>query len=109
MSSSVIILAGSDYHDHGVGYLKESASGDLVFTRDSRLADKKDRQLRIRVETKGEVTSSFVGPKDYTNKGLLDAEIELFKARDSLFDEELYHEVDSCGFRLISSLLKRRE
>lgn len=102
MPFSVVIVAGSDYHDPGVGYLKESPSGELVFTRDSRFADKKDRILRVRVESKDGVTSSFAGPKDYTNKGLLEAEIELFKARDSLFDEELYHEV--CPFSSLAHI-----
>jgi len=90
-------VAGSDFHDPGVGYLKESASGELIFIRDSRFADKKDRTLRIRMETKDGVTTSFAGPKDYSNKGLSQVEIQLFKARDSLFDEELYHEVQSLN------------
>lgn len=85
--------AGSDFHDPGIGYLKESASGELVFTRESRFADKVDRMLRIRVETKDGVTSSFAGPRDLTGRGLTDVEIELTRARDALFDEELYHEV----------------
>lgn len=76
-----------------MGYLKESASGEVVFIRDPRLADKKGRVLRIRVETQNGTTSSFAGPKDYSNMDLSDVEIELHKARDSLFDEELYHEV----------------
>ena len=65
----------------------------MIFTRDSRFADKKESMLRIRVESADGVTSSFGGPKDLTGKGLLEAEMDLFKARDSLFDEELYHEV----------------
>src|SRR2546423_536400 len=86
-------LAGSDFYDPGVGYLKESASGELVFTREPRFADKVDRVLRIRVETMDGVTSSFAGPRDLTDRGLTDVEIELTRARDALFDEELYHEV----------------
>ena len=95
---SGVMLAGSDFHDPGVGYLKESASGDLVFIKDVRFADKKDRTLRVRVETKDGITSSFSGPKDYKSEDLLEAEIDLFKARDSLFDEELYHEVENMLF-----------
>ena len=37
--------------------------------------------------------SSFAGPKNLTGQGLWEAEVDLFKDRDSLFDEELYHEV----------------
>jgi hypothetical protein len=92
-SGLVLRIAGSDYHDPGIGYLKESASGDLVFTREPRFADKTDRMLRIRIETKDGITSSFTGPKDFTGSGLSDIEIELTKARDAVFDEELYHEV----------------
>jgi Subunit 17 of Mediator complex len=88
-----LIVAGSDYQDPGIGYLKESASGDLLFERDSKFADKKDRVLRIRLVSEGGVESSFAGPRDYSGRGLSDTEVELFKARDSLFDEELYHEV----------------
>ena len=86
-------VAGSDFHDPGVGYLKESASGDLVFSRDSRFADKKYKTLRVRIESKDGTASSFSGPKDYSHKELSEIEIELYKARDALFDEELYHEV----------------
>ena len=88
-----LIIAGSDYHDPGMGYLKESASGDLLFERDSKFADKKDRALRIRLISEGGVESSFAGPRSYSGRGLSDTEVELFEARDSLFDEELYHEV----------------
>jgi Subunit 17 of Mediator complex len=49
--------------------------------------------LRIRVENKDGITSSFSGQNDYSDRGLSEVEIELYKARDSLFDEELYHEV----------------
>lgn len=88
------MVAGSDYHDPGIGYLKESASGDLVFTKEPRFADKVDRMLRVRIEAKdGTSTSSFSGPRDFTGSGLSDIEIELTKARDAVFDEELYHEV----------------
>jgi hypothetical protein len=73
--------------------LQESRSGELVFFRDPRFADKKERVLRIRVETKDGFTSSFSGLKDYTNSGLTEVEVQLAKARDFLFDEELYHEV----------------
>ena len=107
MFTSPLTTAGSDYQDPGIGYLKESTSGDLVFTRDSKFADKKHKILRIRVEKDGVVTSSFTGAKDYTDKSRLDAEIELFKARDSLFDEELYHEVPICCFSLMASSLKK--
>ena len=92
-SGLVLRVAGSDYHDPGIGYLKESASGDLVFTREPRFADKTDRMLRIRIETKDGIMSSFTGPKDFTGSGLSEIEIELTKARDAVFDEELYHEV----------------
>ena len=88
-----LLVAGSDFHDPGVGYLKESASGDLVFNRDSRFADKKYKTLRVRIESKDGMASSFSGPKDYSERGLSEIEIELHKARDALFDEELYHEV----------------
>jgi hypothetical protein len=73
--------------------LKESASGGLIFTREPRFADKVDRMLRIRIETKDGVTSSFVGPRDLTGRDLTEVEMELTTARDALFDEELYHEV----------------
>jgi len=89
----IFCVAGSDFHDPGVGYLKESASGDLVFNRDSRFADKKHKTLQVRIESKEGVSSSFSGSKDYSDKGLSEIEIELYKARDALFDEELYHEV----------------
>ena len=91
---SLLSIAGSDYHDPGVGYLKESASGDLIFTREPRFADKPDRMLRIRIQTKdGTTTSSFTGPRDFSGKDLSEVEIELTRARDALFDEELYHEL----------------
>ena len=92
-----LTLAGSDFYDPGVGYLKESASGELVFTREPRFVDKVDRVLRIRVETKDGITSSFAGPRDLTGRGLTDVEMELTRARDALFDEELYHEVNSAA------------
>jgi Subunit 17 of Mediator complex len=65
----------------------------LIFTRDPRFADKKEKTLRIRVQAQQGTTSSFAGPRDCTKNGLSEIEIELYKARDSLFDEELYHEV----------------
>ena len=89
-----------------MGYLKESASGDLIFTRDPRFADKKEKVLRIRVETEEGIVSSFAGPKDYTNNDLSEVEIELCKARDSLFDEELYHEVRKIIFSTNMKLTK---
>jgi hypothetical protein len=73
--------------------LKESFSGELVFSRDPRFADKKERMLRIRIEDKDGTTTSFAGPKDYSQSDLTDVEVQLTKARDFLFDEELYHEV----------------
>ena len=51
--------------------------------------------VRVRVETKDGVTSSFGGQRDYSGRGLSEVEIELHKARDALFDEELYHEASS--------------
>ena len=89
----LLIAAGSDYHDPGVGFLKELKSGELVFSKEPRFADKKDRVLRIRVETKGGIETSYAGPRDFTDNGFSDVEVELIKARDSLFDEELYHEL----------------
>ena len=83
-------LAGSDYPDQGVGYLKESPSGPLIFSKDTQ---KQDRKLRIQVMTKDQLSSSCCTRRDYTDKGLSEVEIELWKARDALFDEELYHEV----------------
>jgi hypothetical protein len=81
-----------------------------VFSRDPRFADKKERVLRIRIEDKdGCITTSFAGPKDYSQSGLTDVEVQLMKARDFLFDEELYHEVQRYDCRLTSSSLKRRE
>jgi hypothetical protein len=65
--------------------------------------------LRIRVESANGITSSFAGPKDLTGKGLLEAEMELFKARDSLFDEELYHEVRNLWSWLMYSSRKKHE
>ena len=88
-------LAGSDFYDPGVGYLKESASGDLVFNKDSRFADTNYKILRVRIGSKNGIASSFSGSKDYWDKELLDVEIELYKAKDALFDEELYHEACS--------------
>jgi hypothetical protein len=73
--------------------LKESESGDLIFVRDSRFVDKKDRVLRIRIAAENGVSTSFTGPRDYSGRDLSDLEIELLKGRDALFDEELYHEV----------------
>ena len=67
--------------------------GDLVFTRDPKFAEKKDKMLRIRIEKKGDILSSFAGAKDLSGRGYSDVEVQLHKARDSLFDEELYHEV----------------
>lgn len=64
-----------------------------MFSRDPRFADKKERILRIRIEDKEGITTSFAGPKDYSNSDLTDVEVQLMKARDFLFDEELYHEV----------------
>jgi Subunit 17 of Mediator complex len=87
------MVAGSDYHDPGVGFLTESQSGELVFSKEPRFADKKERTLRIRVDTKDGTKTSFVGLVDFTDKELSDVEVELIKSRDSLFDEELYHEV----------------
>jgi len=105
------LTAGSDFHDPGVGYLKESASGDLVFNRDPRFADKKYKALRVRIESKQGVTSSFSGPKEYSDKELSEIEIELYRARDALFDEELYHEVTVPRRKndINCSLRKRRE
>ena len=105
-----LIIVGSDYQDPGMGYLKESASGDLLFERDSKFADKKDRTLRIRLMSENGVESSFAGPRSYLGRGLSDTEIELFKARDSLFDEELYHEVIlALAVANLLRLRKRRE
>lgn len=93
----MLIVAGSDYQDPGAGYLKESPSGDLLFERESKFADRKDRALRIRLITENGVVSSFAGPRDYSGRSLSETEIELFRARDSLFDEELYHEVKTSN------------
>lgn len=64
-----------------------------MFTKEPRFADKKDRTLRIRVETKDGIESSFSGPKYYDEEQYTEVEVLLMKARDSLFGEELYHEV----------------
>jgi len=65
----------------------------LEFQRDPKFAEKKNRMMRVRIEKGGEWVSSFAGAKDYSGVGLSDVEMQLYKARDSLFDEELYHEV----------------
>jgi hypothetical protein len=65
----------------------------VVFSREPKFADKKDRILRIRVEKDGEILSSYAGPKGFSGSGYSEVEIQLHRARDSLFDEELYHEV----------------
>jgi mediator of RNA polymerase II transcription subunit 17 len=103
-----LIVAGSDYHDPGVGFLKESRFGELVFSKDAKFADKKDRTLRVRVESKDGLETSFAGPTDFTGKELSEVEIELIKARNSLFDEELYHEV-VCLRSLLTEAYQRSE
>jgi mediator of RNA polymerase II transcription subunit 17 len=108
--SAQVILVGSDYHDPGVGFLKESTTGELEFQRDPKFAEKKNRMMRVRIEKSGEWVSSFVKAKDYSGMGLSDVEMQLYKARDSLFDEELYHEVIYMLFveNADSSLRRRR-
>jgi adenylate cyclase class IV len=86
----------------------ESESGNLNFVRDSRNVNKTDKVLRVRVVTEEGVSSSFRGPKDNTGKDLSDVEIELFKGRDALFDEELYQEVFSHESSSNLSSLRRK-
>ena len=48
-----VMVAGSDYYDPGVGYLSASSTGELIFSRDAKFADKKDRMMRVRLEKEG--------------------------------------------------------
>ena len=63
--------------------------------------------LRIRVEKDGEILSSYSGPKDYSETQYSEVEIQLHKARDSLFDEELYHEVKEI-FRMANKSSRKK-
>lgn len=82
--------AHSDFHDRGLAALRRDAEGNVNLDRGMRSS--KDRVLRVRVLNQGKPTGSHGKVPDHVFDGA-PVETLILNARNSIFDEELHHEL----------------
>ncbi|MCJ1464181.1 RNA polymerase II mediator complex subunit [Pseudocyphellaria aurata] len=82
--------AHSDFHDRGLAALRRDADGNMVLDRGIRSS--KDRVIRVRVLNQGKPTSSDGKVPDHAIDDL-PVETLILNARNSIFDQELHHEL----------------
>ena len=92
--------AYTDFRDRGLAALRQDADGNISLDRGLRSSG--DRILRVRILQQGKpIASSTTGSKDASAK---DDSVtkEILKARNSIFDEELHHELHREARRLVN-------
>ncbi|MCJ1425171.1 RNA polymerase II mediator complex subunit [Sticta canariensis] len=82
--------AHSDFHDRGLAALRRDADGNVDLDRGIRSS--KDRVLRVRVLNQGKPTGSYGKVPDHVFDDV-PVETLIMNARNSIFDEELHHEL----------------
>ncbi|MCJ1261101.1 RNA polymerase II mediator complex subunit [Lobaria immixta] len=82
--------AHSDFHDRGLAALRRDADGNVDLDRGIRSS--KDRVLRVRVLNQGKATGSHGEVPDHVFDDV-PVETLIMNARNSIFDEELHHEL----------------
>lgn len=82
--------AHSDFHERGLAALRRDADGNVVLDRGLRSS--KDRVIRVRVLNQGKPTGSDGKVPEHAIDDL-PVETLILNARNSLFDEELHHEL----------------
>lgn len=92
-------LAYSDFRDRGLAALRRDEDGNLSFDRGIR--SKGERRLRVRILHQGQPIASNIGDRD-NGAEEVSVEREILRARDSLFDEELHHELDREARNLVN-------
>lgn len=92
-------LAYSDLRDRGLAALRRDEDGNLSLDRGIR--SKGDRRLRVRILHQGQPISSNIGDR-VNGAQEVSVQREILKARDSLFDEELHHELDREARNLVN-------
>jgi len=91
--------AYSDFRDRGLAALRRDEDGNLSFDRGLR--SKGDRRLRVRILYQGQPIASDIRASDGETEED-SVEKEILKARNSLFDEELHHELDREARNLVN-------
>lgn len=93
------IPAYSDFRDRGLAALRRDEDGNISLDRG--ITSKGDRRLRVRIIHQGKpVASNIRGAGGGVEEASVEKEI--LKARNSLFDEELHHELDREARNLVN-------
>ena len=91
--------AYDDFRDRGLGALRRDADGNISLDRGLRSSG--ERTLRVRILQQGKpIVSSRKGSKDTLEDDSVTKEI--LKARNSIFDEELHHELHREARNLVN-------
>ena len=89
----------ADFRDRGLAALRRDANGNVSLDRGFRSSG--DQILRVRILQQGKpITSSTNGGKHTSEDDLVTKEI--LKARNSIFDEELHHEIHREARNLVN-------
>jgi len=94
-----IYTAHSDFRERGLAALRRDEDGNLNLDRGFR--SKGDRKLRVRILEQGKLIASNIGPAGFTTQDQ-SVEKEILNARNSIFDEELHHELDREARNLVN-------
>lgn len=96
------------FRNQGLAALRRSEDGDIIL--DQNLSDSTTKAVRIRVRTNGVITGTARLPNQLEEDASIEALI--LQARNTIFEEELYHELDreartltNQGVRSISNTL----
>lgn len=94
-----IHIAYSDFRDRGLAALRRQEDGSLSLDRGFRSMG--DRTIRVRLLHEGKpiASSMTVTPKPAMDTSV---EVEILNARNSIFDEELHHEIHREARNLVN-------
>ena len=95
-----IAIAHADFRDRGLAALRRDEDGNLSLDRGLRW--KGDRKLRVRILDRGKPIASNIGSTSTTTTEDISVEREILNARDSIYDEELHHELDREARNLVN-------
>ncbi len=93
------VLAYSDFRDRGLAALRRDEDGNLSLDRGIRSTG--DKRLRVRILHQGKHIASNIRDCD-NGAEEVSVERDILRARDSLFDEELHHELDREARNLVN-------
>ncbi|KAL9599294.1 MAG: hypothetical protein Q9219_003921 [cf. Caloplaca sp. 3 TL-2023] len=99
LSKSHSSVAHPEFRDRGLAALRRDAEGNIDFDRGARWHG--DKRLRVRLLRQGRPTATNEKPP-VPSEGDLPLLQHLLQARNSLFDEELYHELNREARNLIN-------